>query len=393
MNIINRIIIWSSDNYNSLAMLRQVAQGCKNIDFIIHGKKGCTVKSKYIQKYIEMYSIENAYDYLMHNYINEDNKPIILTSGDNIIAFIDDHREKLSEYFIIPGTTKGWVRKYNDKYEMTCLAEKLGMVIPKSKYIKWNSSLNDILYPCIIKPSHQKTGMRNEFKFKKCQNSKQLAKILKFVHHDSVFIVQQFVEKEKDLLVYGSRMWDKNVIFAGALITDRFATGQGSSHGIVTPDIPSCIDVQKIIEYLNYIDYYGLFSFEYGLKNGKAYFFEVNLRNDGTSNFFYQSGANIPLAYIYSCLNINYKNINFKVVKEQYYIDEIFDYINVIEGNVSKQIWQAEYNNATAYKFYDSNDLVPYDYVRKFSRIKMYFDIVIQYFRIYILWIINSAKH
>lgn len=90
-------------------------------------------------------------------------------------------------------------------------------------------------------------------------------------------------------------MMDKKICIAGALIRDRFCGTGESSHGLITPQLPSCVNVNHIEEYLERIDYYGLFSFEYGMNNNQAYFFEVNLRNDGTSHFFYQAGANIPL--------------------------------------------------------------------------------------------------
>ncbi len=389
MNISNRVIIWSSDNYNSLAMLRQVAQGGLKIDFLVHGKSAYTTKSKYIQKVIEKPSIEEAYNYLMSNYKEESEKPIILTSGDNIIAYIDDHKKEMSQYFIIPGTTEGLIRKFNDKYEMTCLAEKIGIVVPKSHFIQWNSPIDNIPFPCMLKPSHQKAGKKNEFKFKVCKDKKTLAHTLKYVDHDSVFIAQQLVKKEKDLLVYGARMWDGKVVLAGSLETDRFAVGQGSSHGIVLPTIPECIDTSKIKAFLEEIDYHGLFSFEYGLMEGKAYFFEVNLRNDGTSSFFFQSGANIPLAYVYSSAGVDYSGVPSRVLAEHYYIDEIYDYVNVIQHKVKRSTWKKEREKATVFKFYDPEDPQPYEAI-KGGKKQMIFDLVLARYRIYIVWLCNK---
>ena len=36
-----------------------------------------------------------------------------------------------------------------------------------------------------------------------CKNEKELKQTLRFVRHESVFILQQYIKKEKDLLVYG----------------------------------------------------------------------------------------------------------------------------------------------------------------------------------------------
>lgn len=390
MKIPNRVIIWSSDNYNSLAMLRQLAQGGLKIDFLVHGKSAYTTKSKYIQKVVEKPSIEEAYSYLMSSYKNEPAKPIILTSGDNIIAYIDDHRHEMSQFFVIPGTTGGVVRKYNDKYEMTRLAKRIGIVVPESYFIKWDSPVDNVPIPCMLKPSHQKAGKKNEFKFKICKDRESLVKTLKYVDHESVFIAQQLINKEKDLLVYGARMWDGEVVIAGSLETDRFAVGQGSSHGKVRPTIPDCIDISQIGAFLKEIDYHGVFSFEYGLMNRKAYFFEVNLRNDGTSSFFFQAGANIPLAYVYSSAGVDYSSVPTKVEKEHYYMDEVYDYANVVQHKVSRKTWKKEREEATVFKFYDSADNEPYMAIKSTRKKRIYMDIFVARYRLYVVWICNK---
>lgn len=390
-HILNKVIIWATDNYNSLAMVRQIAQGDVKFDFIIHGKANCTVRSKYIQNYVETGSYEDAYKYLMNHYKDEKAKPIILTSGDGIISFIDQHRNDFLTYFIVPGTTtSGLITRYNDKYEMTQLAQRHGIIVPKSKQIKWDSDISDMPYPLMIKPSHEKPGLHNEFKFKVCHTKKELKQVLQYVHHDSVFIAQEKIDKEKDLLVYGARMFDGRVILAGSLETERFATGQGSSYGQVHDAIPSCINVEGIKSFLSEIDYVGLFSFEYGLKDGIAYFFEVNLRNDGTSNFFFQSGANIPLAYVYSCAGVNYSEVSLHVTEDRWYMDEIYDRINVLQGNIEKKQWEREREKVTAFKFYDKSDLEPYIIEKRGSIIRMYRDLFFYRYRIYILWLFSK---
>ena len=390
IHITHKVIIWATDNYNSLALLRQISQANVQIDFIINGKAGCTIRSKYIQKWVETSSYDEAYNYLMGNYSKEERKPVIITSGDGIIAYIDQRRETFLRFFIVPGTSKsGLVTRFNDKCEMTNLAEQVGIVVPKSYQICWSSETKNLPYPLMLKPSHEKQGMHNEFKFRICRNQKDLDNTLKYVHHESVFIAQELVNKECDLLVYGARMFDGKVVLAGSLETKRFATGQGSSFGKVHSYIPSCISIKSIEDFLAKIDYFGLFSFEYGLRDGKAYFFEVNLRNDATSCFFFQSGANIPLAYTYNCSGMDYNTIPTKVSEERYYMDEIYDKINIWQGKIKRKEWKQERAKVSAFKFYDQQDIKPYEYEMQGSTMKMLRDLFIYKFRLYILWILN----
>ena len=90
--------------------------------------------------------------------------------------------------------------------------------------------------------------------------------------------------------------------------------------------------------------------------DGKAYFFEINLRNDETSHYFYQAGANIPLAYVYSSAGLDYSVIPSKVNSKQWFIDELFDIENVILGKIKKKTWKRDMNEATIFKYYDKEE-------------------------------------
>ena len=190
--------------------------------------------------------------------------------------------------------------------------------------------------------------------------------------------------------MYGARMMDKKTCIAGALIRDRFCGTGESSHGVITPHLPSCVNVNHIEEYLKRIDYYGLFSFEYGMKDGKAYFFEVNLRNDGTSHFFYQAGANIPLAWAYSSLNLDYSQISTIVNGEHFYMDEIYDVQNIKEGKITKSQWKKEREEATIFKYYDKDDIHPYESMLKIKTKKLLIGSFVAKYRIYIVWLLDK---
>lgn len=387
----NKIIIWGVDDFNTLGLLREYGEPQMDVFFLIKGKAAYACKSKYCNHYHFIKSNDEGLNYLLENFSQEKKKPIIITSGDGIAVFIDQHKIELEKYFIIPGTSKqGLQEKYTDKNTMTQLAEEIGILCPKSTYCRWDSNVNDVTYPCLIKPAHQKPGHYNEFKFKICNTKAELKRVLKIVRHDSEFILQDYIPKEKDLLVYGSRMWDGKTILAGAMIRDRWADSGSSSHGLMTKNIPTCIDIVKISNFLDRIDYHGVFSFEYGMVGDKAYFFEVNLRNDGTSHYFYQSGANIPLAYAYSCVGEDYTQVNTEVVEDRWFIDEVFDFENVIKGIISKKQWKADMKQATVFKYYDKNDVEPWRYVMRSRWRQTAQDIILKRFRLYIIYILDK---
>ena len=387
----NKVIVWSIDDFNTLGLMRELGKNDLDLLFLVKGHAGIATQSKHCKEFVETASIQDGYEYLMENFKTESVKPIIIVSSDEIITFIDQNKEEFEKYFIIPGTKqKGNVEKHIDKNTMTALADSLGILCPKSRFIKKGDSIDGIEYPCLIKPSHQKPGHYNEFKFRICKNKRALRRTLRFVRPDSEFIIQDFIPKKLDLLIYGGRMWDGNVIFAGSFIRDRWADSGSSSHGYISKDIPACADISKIRDFIEHIDYYGLFSVEYGLFDDKAYFFEVNLRNDGTSHYFYQAGANIPLAYVYSSAGLDYSNIPTRIMGKRWFIDELYDIENVYTGKITRKQWKSDMTEATIFKYYDPEDVAPYELEKK-GRIKQIAqDILLKRFRLYIVFVLDK---
>lgn len=388
----NKIIIWSRDNYNSLGLLRQLSGEGREIFFLMWGKKtGCASSSVFFGAHTNVSSIEDGYKYLLSHFREETLKPVIITPSDEIIEFIDQHRTELLPYFILPGTkTSGILTKIQNKNKMSKLAKELGFLVPASRVCKWDSDISDVQFPCIIKPSQMTNGHINEFKFLICDNKKQLNNTLKYVRHESEFILQQYIPKESVALVYGARMNDGEVKTAGVLIKDRFLACGDGSHGMLKISYPNGIDEELIRKFLVKIDYYGLFSFEYGICNNKAYFFEVNLRNDGTSHYFYQAGANIPLAWYYSMIDKDYSKVNTKITKDAWFIDEIYDITNVWNGTITKKQWTKEKQIASVFKYYDINDINPWIKTKSHRLKDILRDIIIKKFRLYIVWIMRK---
>lgn len=386
-NILNKIIIWGNDNFNTLGLVRQIGKHDVNLIFLVNGRAGIAAKSIYNKTIVETKCVEDGYKYLIQNKNKNVQKPIVIVSSDEIIVYLDKHKKIIEDYYILPGTEEqGLTTKYIDKNNITAFASELGIHCPKSKLIKWNSDISDVSYPCIIKPAHETPGYYNEFKFKVCKNKKELIKNLRLVRKESEFIVQDFIEKERDLLIYGCRMRDGETKFAGAFIKDRWDDSGSGSHGIITNVIPRCVSLELIKQMLDKINYYGLFSVEYGLVQNKAYFYEVNFRNDGTSHYFFQAGANLPLAYIYSCVGLSYKQICTLVIDNEIFIDEILDIENVIHFTISLKKYKEDIKKASIFKYYDKDDQIPWKEMKK-NRVKIIIkDLIMKIMRPYIVY-------
>lgn len=392
MNIRHKVIIWGVDDYNTLGLFRQLGKFDYDITFLIfQGEKSCATLSKYCTKTVPTATLNDGLQYLLENYKDKNNKAVIINSNDLIAEFLDKNRELLSTWFVVPGTsTPNLLEKMDDKATMTKIAAELGFDIPKSRECKWDSDIDDVEYPCLLKPTHQTLGKYNEFKFKVCKNHSSLKNTLRFVRKESTFILQQYIPKESVALVYGCRTFDGITHFAGVLEKDRFCDNGDGSHGKLMSEFPPYIKQELIEKFMDKVDFYGLFSVEYLVYKGKAYFIEINWRNDGTSHLFYQAGANLPLLWIESCLNHDVSNISDRVVPKSFFIDEIFDEENLKRGVVSLEQWKKEREEATVFKYYDKDDLAPYEAVKKGRGKKLLMDSIVSRNRIYIVWLLDK---
>lgn len=392
LKVQNKIIIWGVDDYNVLGLYRQLGgRGLDILFLIFQGLKHCAVVSKYCTSYHAETSLENGLNYLISKYSTETIKPIIITSNDLIAEFLDLHQEKIEPYFIIPKTTTpGSLASMDDKSKMNALAHEIGFLTPRSINCRWNTSVANVAYPCLLKPTHQIEGKYNEFKFKICENKRQLTRTLRYVRKDSDFILQQYIPVKSVDLIYGCRMKNGEIILAGILEKDRFCHNGDGSHGILMSDFPSYIDAELIKLIIEKVDFYGLFSVEYGISQNRAYFFEVNWRNDGTSHLFYQAGANIPLAWIYDAAGLNYHEIQTKVASRSVFIDELFDIQNIGKNGLTKKNYKEQLSKATIFKYFDTEDIKPYEIVKKRKRKKLFIDYIVAKHRLYIVYLMDK---
>lgn len=391
MQLKQKIVIWGNDNYNALGLLRELNNPLLDVFLLINHKRlNCATISKYCKSYKVVKDFYEGLSFLIDNFKDVHSKSVLITTGDDVAKFVDKNRDRLLPYFFLSGTKKtGLLSFVCDKNNMVKLASKHGFLIPKSCEFVRGMPLDVIKYPCILKPSS--INGRQEFKTKILYNEQELKNVSKFLSSENKYILQEYIDKEKDILLYGCRMNDKSVKIAGVYIKDRWSDDGGGSHGLITSNFSNLIDVKCVESFLKDIDYYGLFSFEYGLKDKKVYFYEVNLRNDGTSHLFFQAGANLPLAWVYDCIGENMEVQTF-VTSDRWHINEFYDKINVLRGKISKQEWKKEFELASVFHYYASDDLAPWRYEKRWSWLFLLFRAFLLKYRIFIVYILNKMK-
>ena len=367
VKIAKKIIVWARGGYNQLGILRQLAPYKLDVDVIVSTPSSdeSAIRSRYCKRcHVFDYHID-ALQFILENYQHYQSKSILFYTSDEIAELVDQNRNKLEEFFIISGTNhKGILTRMQNKIDMTKFAEECGFNVPNYNILTSISPIPTIKYPCFIRPAY---NFQSNFQKKMKIDSAEELKMIRYelLDKDEV-IVSDYIAKERDLLIIGVRFHNGELYLPGCFIKDRWRNGHSGtgSHGIITPDIPSYINLGAIDAFLSKIDYRGPFSVEYGIMNNKAYFYEVNLRNDGTSDYFNQCGANTVMAWIMDCCGKDKSAVCVPVQKQAYMIDEIHDYANVKSGIISKNEWKKQMKEAKVFVYWNQYDIIPYFYMK-----------------------------
>ena len=352
-------MIWGDDHHNALGLLRMLGGHGFDIFFLVHGvNHNIATASKYCKNFKIVKNLDDGIDYLITNFKDKDNKAVLLFTADKFAEAANSNLTKLKEYFYVSGPMQeGLLSIIDDKYKMGLIASECGITIPETFLIP-HSSIEDVnFFPAIIKPC---SPTEKEFKIKVVKNKKLLLEAAKHFIPNKRYVVQTYIKKDADGLVYGCRTWNGTTHLAGICVRNRWSDDDCGSYGYIMDVIPDSVCKTGIEHFLERIDFHGLFSVEYALTQDKAYFYEFNLRNDGTSVLFYNAGSNVALCFVNSCFGIE-EEVPVKVLGKQYLMHEILDVFNIYDGNVTLKQWLEEKKKVTLHFFYDPNDMQPYE--------------------------------
>lgn len=387
-----KVVVWGSDNYNTLGVLRSLGKSGFDVLMLVKGnKKGVATASKYCKRVHYSPSIEEGVDFLMANYPEEDNprkRAVMIPGGDATSLASAKYYDVLFKRFHLMCTRNpATLIEVTDKNVMGRIAEQAGILVPISQ--EFHKDVTDIRvpFPAILKPVHVEG--RVELKTKLFQTKEELLKFAKFFNPKNIYILQQFVKKSHDIYIYGCKLPNGELVLAGRHMLERWSDDGGGSYGKIYPDIPPYIDVKALNRFLDKIGYQGEFSAEYGLEKDKAYFYEVNMRNDGYCHYSYQAGANLPLLWVCSCLGLPF-NGNYEITKPMICINEILDIVNVWKGKISWKRYKKDLHEAEGFLYYDESDLKPYKNRHRNMWWEIPFRALLKTFRPQIVWILKK---
>lgn len=338
-------------------MVRCIGAAGYRSDLIIIGDKlGYVAKSKYLDDVYCLESEMKLADFLCSHYCDCDEKPIIISCTDQVESLLDENYELLKEHFIFFNSgKKGLVTYYMNKQVQTNLAIELGISVPKS--FEYKDNIEDAVFPCLLKPVQSINGGKQVVI---CQNEKELREGFAAFHDGDVVLLQQFIQKEHEIVLLGLSV-NGEITIPGYILKHRDFNGGTLYSTVKSIDGLDASLICKCKALIAKMNYEGLFGMEFIYSNGQYYFIEINLRNDATTYSLAVAGVNLPEMYVKAkteekCLPNTYK------VKELQSIVEFNDFKHRGHFGISATQWLKQYLGAKCKYYFSWKDSKPFFY-------------------------------
>lgn len=309
------VIVVGVDHYNTLWLVRSL--GMANFEPIViiigsRNRRSFVSKSKYCKQVIFIDSLDNLVDKMLDLQLSQ--RTVVFSSGDPVAKLLDTNYNVLSEKYILHHCSEkqGGIVFWMDKSNMITKAKECGLIVPITFSIdlRGDYDLSDIVYPCLLKPELSANSSKDFFRI--CNDRKDLQlTILSIKEKCPRIIIQELIKPDFEYLLYGVSTSDEIFIPGGLhkLHTCSDTKNLGMmSISYLSKDIPSQLDsLDSVKKFIKGIGYHGVFSVEFMITKNKAYFLEVNLRNDGTCYVTTQAGVNIPAIWTAAAYGIDVK--------------------------------------------------------------------------------------
>ncbi len=356
LNIDNKVIVICSQNFNGYGMLRSLSKVGIRPDLIVN-RTDCPIieKSRFKGSLMHYDNVRQIPDLLIESYKGIMPKPIVICCDDGIQSAVNDRYDELSPYFMLSSISEkqGEITRHMDKKLQMEIAGNCGVSVPRTWLIEQNAQIpTDMVYPCIAKVQESifNRGMTI------CENADELTDALS----KSSCIVQQYIKKEYEIIVYGTSIGCGEYYMAGVTKKLRqYPKPDGMSSYCVLEgfDKHPGLDKNALTRFLKALDYIGMFSIEMVVKDNVYYLCEINLRNDGKQYFSTAAGANLPAMYIQSLLGQKMEIPSPKY--PTYAMGELTDYHFIKDGDISFGQWFKDLLKTDSFFIFNAKDPMP----------------------------------
>lgn len=337
-----KVVIIGHSYSSRLSLIRAVSQiGCEITVVVMaqpKDKKSTPVKpidcySKYVSRFY--YCVRRERDslvpLLLEKCVDPNQKVVLIPDGDDVVAAIDNNKDRLKEHFLFPHIAKEpssmeyWMEKTHQKQ----LAKEIGLNVTNATIVEIKDGQytipSNLQYPVFPKPLATMNGGKGGMR--RCDNAKDLSEALDFIINfrtrDTKVLIEDYKEIDTEYALLGFSD-GKEVVIPGILeflIVSRKNMGI-ALQGKVIPVKGFEALLEKFKQLVLAIGFVGVFDVDFYKSEGKFYFCELNLRYGGSGYAITKMGVNLPAMMVKHFYGESIEAMNKTFAGEAVYVNE-----------------------------------------------------------------------
>lgn len=355
-------VVFGNDHKNPLGAMQSLGQAGINSIAVCWGERTGTLESSnFLRKIYFAKSSADCIDILL-DIIPEGEMGVITPCCDEAAITIDKNRERLKEKYKFGYSTKYNFEQLSDKGIQTKLAKEAGLSVPEFYTVmKMDDVPKDPPFPCIVKPLVAMLGSKADLMI--CNNEEELKKNIELIlPHNYGVIIQRYIDKEYECLMECCRFSDGTCAIPAVIKNELYRlypknVGLSAMHNVIPFEDGELKN--NIVKLLDLMGYVGLISVEFAKSksDGKYYFFEFNIRNDGYNPCMTKAGANMNYYYVCDMLGLPFDIGNVKRINV---ISEIRHLQTLAHHQLSFGEWIKDLRTSYGFTWYYKNDKKPF---------------------------------
>jgi len=362
------IVIIGSLHHNTLGVVRSIGEAGvpqNNITVLLVGKNCSSKNLISTSKYVDPERVSFVHDYddivpwLMEN-SDFDGQKVIICCSDGASGAVISENDLLKGKYKVPDTLMD-ITELMVKSNQGKIAEATGLTVPLSADFVTNGSIDWNVFPCIVKPYKSATAA-GKSDIHVIYSKQELDNILKVLQSDKIQI-QQYIDKDIEFQLIGCSLdAGETIIIPGFSNIIRQPKTTNTGYLLFSPINELDFDMEAVKRFIKTIGYSGLFSVEFiRAKDGKDYFLEINMRNDGNAYCVESAGVNLPYIWAYYQAKGKMPDVPTSFKEPVYFIPDLNDLkLAIREIGILK--WVKQFREAESHSIYNKKDMGPFKY-------------------------------
>lgn len=356
-----QVIVFGNDHTNNVGVIQSLGlAGIRSIGLLFGCKTDFVVCSKFTDRIITAKDPQRCVEKLLADEIKEGEKIPIIPCCDAAALALERNKKRLKKHYIFEFSSNYSLSYLSMKEHQVRMAQEAGFNVPRTWNLNETKTIpDDACYPCLIKPLVSCEGAKSDIRI--CLTKEELERNLNTLTYTKNVLLQQYIERDYEISILGCGLSsgrclipaveNKLTLFPKYVGLECLVNMQSLEDGTIKRSI------EKLVESIGYV---GLFSVEmmHCKDDGKFYFTEINLRNDGAEAFLTKYGANLPLNHVQDLLG--YPLTEQKEFHPGYYIWDMHHFLSMIHRDISFVSWLKEIRMSKGFMMYFKEDKSPF---------------------------------